>query len=136
MNNETLLCPRRSEGPAITDGPDRWEPGDARWNAQRPWPGPGPAPRTCSFCGGVHPDDVLTLLRDHAWESHGTDKSYKKYLEPPGTRAAHQALMRTGQRAADAPRSPTPPAKVYLQHWTDEQMAHANTLIEARKTAE
>jgi hypothetical protein len=104
--------------------------GGTRW--LHPW-----QPRTCSFCGGAHPEDALRLLEE-GWESEGTGKSYKRYLNPPGYGdhvARCVAAVRGGQPTAPLEAghwSPTPPVKVYLQHWNQEQCARANALIERR----
>lgn len=71
------------------------------------WPEGEPRPRTCSYCGGAHPDDAIALIM-RGWEVETTGKSYKLYLRPPG------------------PRSPVPPVKVYTYHF-DQRQADAFT---------
>lgn len=69
-------------------------------------------PRTCSFCGGVHPDDLEHLVYELGWHFEPTDKHYKLYLEPPlGTRPL-----------------PVPPVKVYAWHTYSGQITR---LLEA-----
>lgn len=115
------------------------------------WEGPGPAPRTCSFCGGVHPEDAIVLVRDHGWEVAATGKPYKRYLEPPGHRefiqAREEASVRVrgsglgGVAARDAireqvgkaPWAPVPPVKLYVQHFEPEQAARLNAAIGAEE---
>lgn len=98
------------------------------------WEGPGSIPRTCSFCGGIHPEDAIGLKR-LGWELSDTDKRYKLYMEPPGYHARfadrqkrlhsaktveeyEDALLDRGSRFW----SPGPPVKVYLQHFNDQQL--------------
>lgn len=97
------------------------------------WLYPGEQPRTCSFCGGAHPDDIVALLRA-GWEVEGTSKSYKRYLEPPGHRRYMDEIMAhrgTADGAAPRPRypSPVPPVKVYVQHFSEEQIAAFNSAL-------
>lgn len=67
----TILCPRRSEvvGPFKLPEADHWG-----------------SDKTCSFCGGLHPDEALRLLREGA-EITPTDKNYKFYIN--GTRKGY-----------------------------------------------
>ncbi len=61
----TMTCGRRSETskPATDDpGPDSWGAGN-----------------TCSYCGSMHPDDVLKAIREGA-RMTPTDKGYKLYV--------------------------------------------------------
>ena len=116
--------------------------------ANRWWRGPGPAPRTCSFCGGVNPEDAIALIRDHGWEVEATGKAYKRYLQPPGSRFRHATLLRKmrerraaglmGDAVTDAVNetpsvwSPVPPVKLYVQHFTPEQIEEFNEALRAR----
>jgi len=112
---EEQVCPRRGEGPVLAPPPDYWQRG--RWSKEvgssGRWTGPGMAPRTCSFCGGAHPDDVVGMVRGGGWRLGSTDKAYKYYLNP-----------------ADERRKPVPPVKVYLQHFDDEARASLNAALE------
>lgn len=58
---------------------DRWMPrsdgGTVVWGWS--W-----MPRSCSFCGGIHPDDAIRLVRE-GWKVEATGKFYKRYLNPP-----------------------------------------------------
>lgn len=47
--------------------------------------------RTCSFCGSLHPDDVLAHLRNGV-EIHPTDKNYKGYLMAPDPKAGQRRI--------------------------------------------
>lgn len=158
-HGERQTCPRRMGefGPwKREEGLDFWE--RDRWHAtaeaaerareefKRKYPNgssyevhwmyPGEMPRTCSFCGGIHPEDAMALLR-HGWEIQTTDKWYKRYLEPPGSQKDSMAYMRwlsDGRfRSEEPPKSryasPVPPVKLYVQHFTEEQRARFNELL-------
>jgi hypothetical protein len=161
-NGEAHTCRRRTGelGPwPRGEGLDRWEVGTwtrypwldrlRRWLFVKAnpgggmgstlWPGPGPVPRVCSFDGGIHPDDAIRLI--HAgWEVGGTDKSYKRYLNPPGYRAHMEAVFgrirhqRLGEPLPPEPpavryESPIPPVKVYVQHFSGDQIQRFNTAL-------
>jgi hypothetical protein len=72
------------------------------------WLGSGDPPRTCSFCGGIHPEDAIRLVSEN-WRIEPTTKDYKRYLQPP-LPGWH----------------PTPPVKLYVQHFSDEQVERFN----------
>lgn len=131
---EAQSCPRRTGelGPWKRDeGLDAWERGRlaatqeeadaevAEFMTAHPngsighvlWSYGGEQPRTCSFCGGVHPEDAIALIVS-GWRVGGTDKSYKRYIEPP-----------LGQP------HPVPPVKVYAQHFTPEQVDAFNAAL-------
>jgi hypothetical protein len=85
------------------------------------WLWRGPVPRTCSFCGSIHPDDAVRLLRD-GWGVEGTGKAYKRYLNPPG----YEEYMSEWRKQLDVPLherkridwwSPVPPVKLYAEHF-------------------
>ncbi|MBY0512749.1 MAG: hypothetical protein K2P78_02415 [Gemmataceae bacterium] len=96
-------------------------------------------PRTCSFCGGIHPEDAIRLLTE-GWEVEGTTKGYKRYLRPPGTHAKNEAIMASlrGGAPAEAPAvwSPVPPVKLYVQHLTEEQIERFNAALRAGRKKE
>lgn len=149
------LCGRRAEGGGRWPTPDHWQLG--RWAATREeadadqvewhtrphahpqdsmgdtrWPGSGEMPQTCSFCGGIHPDDAARLVRE-GWEIESTTKPYKKYLNPPGYLVAMNALIATRrQKSYNGPRAPTPPVKLYIQHFSSEQIVAFNDAIDSR----
>lgn len=75
----------------------------------------GEEPRTCSFCGGIHPDDAARLIRE-GWCVDPTTKSYKRYLEPPKRRQG--GLI--------------PPVKVYVQHFSIDQIDVFNAALKTR----
>jgi hypothetical protein len=129
--------------------PDRWEPGTHRWPDEVVgreeavetrdaegrltrvdgsfWPRGFDRPRSCSFCGGVNPDDAIALVIA-GWEVAGTGKDYKRYVHPPGYRAACDRLSEAGfpgpGERPDLVRihSPVPPVKIYTMHFSEEQM--------------
>lgn len=133
---EEMKCPRRPEGPFVFPEEDQWE--TDRWGQREEdvwnwsW-----SPRTCSFCGGAHPEDVFKLIEE-GWELDKTDKCYKAYLEPPGYAQAHAATLRAIRASKggdlDTSRipsvwSPVPPVKVYTQHFTKEQVDRLNVAM-------
>lgn len=85
-------CPRRDEN-SMADtqfpGPDAWEKFKHIDN------------RVCSYCGSLHPDDFLRLVREAATAPEEasylstiriepSDKGYKIYVHQPGVRNAHE----------------------------------------------
>lgn len=81
-------CGRRAEGwHGQTDEalPDTWD-----------W-GPDGC-RTCSWCGSIHPDDMLRIARlvpdDDRYGIEGTTKSYKRYIRQPGVRNASEGAIK------------------------------------------
>lgn len=161
--DEQQTCPRRAEGGpwSMEEDQDRWVTG--RWLPDNPlgrladrwhrwlytktggsagsqvWPGPGPAPRTCSFCGGAHPADVTALILEHGWEVEPTTKWYKRYIQPPGY-ASHidRLLGHMREHFADregwpeGPRVPLPPVKVYVPHFDEDQRLAFNAALAQR----
>ncbi|WP_423396072.1 hypothetical protein [Burkholderia sp. LMG 21824] len=104
-------CPRRLVAVATPEDEwrdDRWSRDDSDWPDVCTKP-----PRTCSYCGGVNPDDVIPLLIA-GWHVEPTTKYYKFYLND-----------QQGQSAL-------PPVKVYLMHWTREQVERADAVLKAR----
>lgn len=61
--------------------------------------------RECSFCGGLHPEDAIKLLKFPGTEIVTTDKNYKIYLRGIGLREQ---------------------AKVYFMHFNEEQRKEWN----------
>lgn len=128
---EPTTCPRRAtHGMVGQRGPnqDHWR--DDRWD-EFPWKW---TPRTCSFCGGLHPEDVLRLLGE-GWEDELTDKQYKGYLHLPGHTQSIEGAFRKMRKGADPtkamrerPSVPllVPPAKFYVMHFSPSQLAELN----------
>ena len=122
---ETMLCPRRAEGGAavhMLPENDEWIGGEKSWTEfSLSW-----KPRTCSYCGSLHPEDTLKLVRE-GWEDEPTTKHYKGYLHPPGWRQTHDGLLKKMQKGADPVTAveqrpsiaePKPCAKFCAQHFT------------------
>jgi hypothetical protein len=126
-------CPRRDEGLGYAEkSPDvdtwqlgRWAATQAEADAEvaefiaryptgshhgKYWHWAYMQPRTCSFCGGIHPDDAITLVVN-GWRTDMTDKGYKRYMEPPGDESI------------------SPPVKLYAQHFTDSQREAFNAAL-------
>ena len=99
MPEQAMTCPRR-----MTEmGPWQYQENLDFWNGMRyPALPDGSRVRTCSFCGGAHPEDVIRLL-EAGWEDERTDKPYKGYLHPPGTKLHDH---RTFHRGEKVPRPP------------------------------
>lgn len=102
------------------------------------WHGPQPQPRTCSFCGAIHPEDAIELVKA-GWEVGATGKLYKRYLNPPGTSTKRDALLAGLRRRAhggDDPFrgvpsvwSPLPPVKLYVMHLDADQAKRFNAAL-------
>ena len=143
MSEEVPECPRRIESPHQFPLPDTW--GTTRWGVRDsdvwnwPW-----HPRTCPYCGGVHPEDGLKLIRE-GWSVEMTTKGYKAYLHPPGYAERTQALFSAiGNDAAIATLedqypdawSAVPPVKIYGQHWDVAQLGELNLFIRGQRQTE
>lgn len=120
-------APHLPRGCSAPDDPSGWR--KDRWveNAKTAAPASILGARTCTYCGGLHPEETLRLVREEKWEVEATDKNYKLYLHPPGYRIAHAAVMRHYQ-SDGAEAYPTyvwlsPPAKLYLNHFSDTEWA-------------
>lgn len=141
---ETHVCPRRAEGGPLAYNAEFDEWRRNRWSMdirrkQREtqkyverqnrkfghgsmsvsetadcWLDVGPVPRTCSYCGGIHPDDAITLF-SRGWTLEITGKSYKRYMRPP----------------ARLDWDPVPPVKLYVMHFSAEQCDRMNELMQA-----
>lgn len=121
---DAITCPRRMNqtGPWEHDPDlDRWKSGDEAWE-KFPWPW---KPRRCSFCGSLHPDDAMRLLREGWVEEKATGKQYKAYFYPPAKVSAMRAGL-TGESEYDS--HPKPPAKLYVYHLNKEQIAELNDI--------
>lgn len=93
-------CGRRDDvfGVNLKDGP-----APDRWN-YRP-----DGNRTCSYCGSIHPDDLMAICRkiptDDRYAVEPTDKSYKVYVRIPGVRNASEGAIKFYKQ--HAPAAPT-----------------------------
>lgn len=115
----------------LRDAAQRWA--DPRRAGGTQWPAGFPAPRTCSACGGCHPEDAIALLRDHGWEIERSVKPWKAYLHPPGYGAQLErfalGILGPGEKLpGEEPShpSPVPPVTVYGAHFTPEQLRLLN----------
>lgn len=65
--------------------------------------------RTCSYCGSIHPDDLMAVcakaLADDRYSVDGTDKAYKVYVRQPGVQNASQGAIKFYMH--HAPAAPT-----------------------------
>jgi len=93
-------CGRRDDAFALNhrDGPmpDTWDLGPDGM-------------RTCSYCGSIHPDDLMTICRrsltDERYGVEGTTKGYKVYVRQPGVRNASEGAIKFYMQ--HAPRNPS-----------------------------
>jgi hypothetical protein len=93
-------CPRRAEGPLY------------KFDLEDNWNKIG-VDRVCSFCGSMHPEDVLQLMRDGGVDRiQNTTKSYKFYIDRP-----------------EVPNAGFGAIKFYSMHFNAEQREEYNKLI-------
>jgi hypothetical protein len=93
------------------------------------WPKP---PLICSFCSCARPDDVFRLLLEEDWEIETTSKSYKFYLHPPGYHVYMRNLIGNVKNVInrlDSFKSPVPPVKGYVWHFSEEEIKELNKLL-------
>lgn len=133
---EAQVCPRRksSSGPFKGVGEDQWLIGD--WLSRTSyWPTTDRHPRCCSFCGGIHPDDAIRLVQA-GWDVIGTNKSYKRFLEPPGlfeaSKAAIKTYRKTGKLVKEKIRNPDPKVVLFTYHFSIKQAESFNDSLENR----
>lgn len=98
---ESQLCPRRYEDGATYGTPDIWQNRSGR--------------HACSYCGSLHPDEFMELVRTGAAELGPTDKNYKVYI--------------SGANAGDG-------GKFYFQHLSKEQRREFVDLYNERPVRE
>ena len=111
---------------------DRWDD-----RAHVAWPDGFQKPRTCSFCGSVHADDLLELVKQ-GWTLEPSTKGYKTYWHPPGFAAYVDQFIgqiETGMVPEKTARyvEPTPPVKLYSNHLTPEQASMLNAFLMINK---
>jgi hypothetical protein len=111
MAGDKFWCPRRAEHNRSGDERDEWLTN--RWDSKgATWPDGFDKPRTCSWCGGVHPGDAIALL-GNGFRLEETDNEYKFYMHAiDGTFAI-------------------PPIKLYLMHFSEREVARADAVIRA-----
>jgi hypothetical protein len=133
MADPTQTCPRR-----MTDfGPWPRDPDLDTWTTGHGLIGQSEIGQSCSFCGSLHPDRFMELVRE-GWIVGPTDKPYKAYLERPFTaeeiasrKAAYmarfaglseQAVAELGEQYdREFTSVGSTVAKFYFQHLTVEQ---------------
>lgn len=135
-----LTCPRRmfEMGPwSRQENLDHWS--TSRWGSHYPhqWPEGFVRPRSCSFCGGAHPDDAIGLMAA-GWEVERTGKSYKRYIQPPGFGDYQKALVASiRDQGLDTFEYgfvlPTPPVKIYISHFDQDQIDRFNAALKERQ---
>jgi len=100
------------------------------------WPWGFKKPRTCSYCGGIHPDDALRLLKE-GWEVDTTTKTYKRYMDPPGYAEYIQKFTANIRKCIDVLiphiESPVPPVKLYVYHFSQKQIEAFNAELLTQK---
>jgi len=128
----------------------QWEDGEQRWSIDKEyvkwewfW-----KPRTCSYCGCIHVEDVIKLLKE-GWEISNTDKPYKYYIEPPGYHFVHASFhaaqkkrreegipaqgdiegFEKNSKLLEQTWSAVPPVKLYTWHITEVQADEINKII-------
>ena len=101
---EEFECPRRAEMfNQVTKPPDHWNKIGKD--------------RTCSYCGSLHPDSVLDIIKEHGPQQlENSTKGYKFYVERPDTVNAGQGGI-----------------KYYRQHDTPEFIEELNRLLKQIK---
>ena len=129
---DKFMCPRRNEGgpwAMVADDywrTDGWEEGD-NWKISF-------IPRTCSFCGGIHPEDAIRLI-EMGWEVEPTTKGYKRYMHPKGYRERMNATVESVKEKGKMPDyrsdywSPKPNVKLYVMHFDKDQTKSFNTKL-------
>lgn len=81
--------------------------------------------RVCSYCGSIHPDDLLELIKKYGFGVvGGTTKDYKWYVG-----------MNSSVRRPNIPNAGFGAIKYYRWHDTDEFIAKYNELLRASMTA-
>lgn len=116
-----------------------WIDGSDRWGKRESdkWPEAFQKPRSCAYCGSVHPDDLIVLL-EQGWELENSTKAYKTYWNPPGYAERMRLVLSDihgaieGRIGDPAHVSPVPPVKGYSNHFTDEHAAKINAILAIR----
>lgn len=150
FNEEEIVCPSRVSQGRKGCGKDYWH--EKTWSHYCPKHNPHAQgwpiwnwswePRTCSYCLGIHPDDAVKLLEE-GWEVETTGKSYKRYLNPPGTSQRTQRLIKKIREKPADPKDcfkgvpsvwgPAPPVKVYLWHFAEDDAKRFNDALDEQR---
>lgn len=80
MATQLMTCPRRMQ----EYGPWPHDEGQDSWTTGHGVVGQDAVGLSCSFCGSLHPDRFMELVRE-GWIVGPTDKNYKAYLSRPLT---------------------------------------------------
>lgn len=105
-------CPRRAEVPyQIIPPPDHWVTNNWKRKGSE-WPKGIKMPRSCDYCGSVHPGDVPYLIENNFRISPST-KGYKYYI--------------------DGPSSISPCIKLYTMHISEEHKNKINMKIKLKR---
>lgn len=111
-----MKCPSRIPGYPYPEGDhDEWR--TDRWHRETDvFPEGFEKPRTCSYCGGVHPQDAIKLIKQ-GFTIQNSDKNYKAYINAPDGSSC------------------VPPIKLYTVHFTDEEVLAINAAVVERRVA-
>ena len=138
---EATICPRREENrtaPIRPNGDDKVLPPSEldEWSTDRwkDWPASlGTAPRSCSYCGSIHPDDAIRLIQS-GWEIEPTTKCYKWYINTPGSKLHHMRVMRDIANPPEAMHARViPMVKFHGPHGSPAQLVALNKLYDKQK---
>jgi hypothetical protein len=138
------LAEHNARNEARGEAPITLEEYRAKWYVRGPhndlWLWSWGPPRVCSFCGGIHPEDAIRLVSE-GWEIDPTGKSYKRYLNPPGSAQRHAAFLASCRDPNREPGegvpsvwAPTPPVKLYAWHLDADQRRRFNEAVDAHPT--
>jgi len=126
------------EKPSCHDGARRWGPDPIVWSPPRVDKEYGVSEpfRRCSYCGGIHPEDLIKLLGEGA-ELHGADWKYgwphKFYVEGIPNKTT-ELVAKVGSTTKDGVTTPMlgkPPRECHVK-WYNEHITDAGFDDEAR----
>jgi len=104
---EKLTCPRRMFNNTEEENPDEW----VRIGGNE---------RVCSYCGSIHPMDLIDLIKELGFSFiEATTKSYKWYI--------HKGRVKNASLGA---------VKYYRHHDTEEFIQEYNKLIKKSKASQ
>lgn len=113
---DKFACPRRIDAPEF-EKVDYWRDGADRWTGESTaWPHSYAMPRFCSYCGGIHPDDAFNLVVE-GWAMTLTENHYKFFMTPD-----------------NGEQTPVPHVKLYLMHFSQEQVLRMDDVFRARRS--
>lgn len=94
--------------------------GGTYWS--RSW---GKPPRSCNYCGGIHPEDMIEMMT-RGWRIESTKGGSKFYLWPPGCRPWE--MVCGSPSAPPWVPGPIPPIKGYSCHFSEDKISLINRL--------